>query len=263
MHAIRRGSLSMSDARGMMTTRLRARHSLLHDLLVRPFNRTQKNAGQLVAHRGCCSLHRSVDAARGGPSTGVDGGQMGGSRPWGKWSCAGTAAGRKMNRALEKKFGRRWELLPRERVGAAGVVPLLAELLLACRGTGSSTMAPMAAAATKTSHPNWRSRAPRAGVRPWATASSLPWGKLQRAEEGAGENGEGVGLPLAMEGSTTPCCCWNSWAPGTGSRAAREKNPSLPGLAAMAAGGQGERRGTGVLQGASAPARTKQRRSYA
>ena len=47
-------------------------------------------------------------------------------------------------------------------------------------------MAPMAAAATKTSRPNWRSRAPRAGVRPWATASSLPWGKLQRAEEGAG-----------------------------------------------------------------------------
>jgi hypothetical protein len=92
MHAIRRGSLSTSDARGVMTTRLRARHSLLHDLLVRPFNRTQKNAGQLVAHRGCCSLHRSVDAARGGPSTGVDGGQMGGSRPWGKWSCAGTAA---------------------------------------------------------------------------------------------------------------------------------------------------------------------------
>jgi hypothetical protein len=44
-------------------------------------------------------------------------------------------------------------------------------------------MAPMAAAATKTSHPNWRSRTPRAGVRPWATASSLPWGKLQRAEE--------------------------------------------------------------------------------
>jgi hypothetical protein len=37
-----------------------------------------KNVGQLVAHRGCCSLHRSVDAARGGPSTGVDGDQMGG-----------------------------------------------------------------------------------------------------------------------------------------------------------------------------------------
>jgi hypothetical protein len=204
MHAIRRGSLSMSDARGMMTTRLRARHSLLHDLLVRPFNRTQKNAGQLVAHRGCCSLHRSVDAARGGPSTGVDGGQMGGSRPWGKWSCAGTAAGRKMNRALEKKFGRRWELLPRERVGAAGVVPLLAELLLACRGTGSSTMAPMAAAATKTSHPNWRSRAPRAGVRPWATASSLPWGKLQRAEEGAG----GAMEQGKMERALACCSPW-------------------------------------------------------
>jgi hypothetical protein len=69
--------LPTSDERGVMTTRLRARHNLLHDLLVRPFNRTQKNAGQLVAHRGCCSLHRSVDAACGGPSTGADGGQMG------------------------------------------------------------------------------------------------------------------------------------------------------------------------------------------
>jgi hypothetical protein len=45
-----------------------------------------------------------------------------------KWSCAGTAAaGRKMNRALKKKSGRSWELLPRERVGAGGAVPLLAE----------------------------------------------------------------------------------------------------------------------------------------
>jgi hypothetical protein len=47
----------------------------------------------------------------------------------GKWSCAGTAAGRKMNRALErkkKKYGR-WELLPRKRVGAGGAVPLLAK----------------------------------------------------------------------------------------------------------------------------------------
>jgi hypothetical protein len=26
-------------------------------------------------------------------------------------------------------------------------------------------------------------------------------------EEGAGENGEGAGLLLAMEGSTTLCCC--------------------------------------------------------
>jgi hypothetical protein len=49
-----------------------------------------------------------------------------------------------------------------------------------------------------------------------------------------GKNGEGAGLLLAMEGSTTPCCCWNSWAPWTGSRAAREKNPSSPG-----AGGHG------------------------
>jgi hypothetical protein len=103
MHALRRGSLPTSDVRGVMTTRLRARHSLLHDLLVRPLNRThKKNAGQLVAHRGCCSLHRSVDAARGGTSTGVDGGQMGGLTAMGKWSCAGTAAGRKMNRALGK-----------------------------------------------------------------------------------------------------------------------------------------------------------------
>jgi hypothetical protein len=37
------------------------------------------------------------------------------------------AARRKMNRALEKKFGPPWELLPHERVGAGGAVPLLAE----------------------------------------------------------------------------------------------------------------------------------------
>jgi hypothetical protein len=94
MHALRRGSLPTSDVRGVMTTRLRARHSLLHDLLVRPLNRThKKNAGQLVAHRGCCSLHRSVDAARGGTSTGVDGGQMGGSRPRGNGAAQGLLLG--------------------------------------------------------------------------------------------------------------------------------------------------------------------------
>jgi hypothetical protein len=41
-----------------------------------------------VAHRGCCSLHRSVDAARGGPSTGVDGGQMGGAHGHGENGAA-------------------------------------------------------------------------------------------------------------------------------------------------------------------------------
>jgi hypothetical protein len=62
-------------------------------------------------------------------------------------------------------------------------------------------MAPMAAAATKTSHPNWRSRAPRAGVRPWATTSSLPRGKLQRAEEegAGGHHGEEHGSLRAGE----------------------------------------------------------------
>jgi hypothetical protein len=125
-----------------------------------------KNVGQLVAHRGCCSLHRSVDAARGGPSTGVDGDQMGGGahghggngaaqglllldrragrrdldavaavRAGAPCCCTrekeegegDAAAGRKMNWALEKNSGRPWELLPRERVGAGGVVPSLAE----------------------------------------------------------------------------------------------------------------------------------------
>jgi hypothetical protein len=85
------------------------------------------------------------------------------------------------------------------------------------------------------------------------------WGKLQggrsveREKQGCramGERAQGaaVGIP-GRRGQ-------GAGRPGRRTRARR-------GLAAMAAGGQGERRGTGVLQGASAPARTKQRRSYA
>jgi hypothetical protein len=54
----------------------------------------------------------------------------------------------------------------------------------------------------------------RAAVRKTGTGSSQGGAVTGRGarlafslEEGAGENGEGAGLLLAMEGSTTPCCC--------------------------------------------------------
>jgi hypothetical protein len=54
----------------------------------------------------------------------------------------------------------------------------------------------------------------RAAVRKTGTGSSQGGAATGRGarlasslEEGAGENGEGAGLLLAMEGSTTPCCC--------------------------------------------------------
>jgi hypothetical protein len=51
----------------------------------------------------------------------------GGLTAMGKWSYAGTAAGRKMNRALEKNFWASMGVVPCERVGAGGAVPLLAK----------------------------------------------------------------------------------------------------------------------------------------
>jgi hypothetical protein len=127
MHAIRRGSLPTSDARGVMTTRLRARHSLLHDLLVRPFNRTQKNAGQTPYVEG--RVQGWMAARWGAHDHGGNGAAQGlllldrraGRRDLDVVAAvrAGTpccctreneegegdvAAGRKMNRALEKKF---------------------------------------------------------------------------------------------------------------------------------------------------------------
>jgi hypothetical protein len=122
----------------------------------------------------------------------VQGASPSGSREMNVASCLGKERGSD----IVQGAGHRWKQ------GAwAACWP---KLLLACRGTGSSAMAPMAAAATKTSHPNWRSRAPRAGVRPWATASSLPWGKLQRAEEGAG----GAMEQGKMERALACCSPW-------------------------------------------------------
>jgi hypothetical protein len=70
-----------------------------------------------------------------------------------------------------------------------------------------------------------------------------------RRAPGEEELGAGKNRPWQEQFGEGRCCCWNSWAPWTGSRVAREKNPSSPG-----ADGQGESRGTGVLPGSSAMA---------
>jgi hypothetical protein len=102
-------------------------------------------------------------------------------------------------------------------------------------------MAPMAAAATKTSHPNWRSRAPRAGVRPWATASSLPWGKLQRAKKEGTESTQGGGCAMGRRRAELLASCALAMEEGVGMPATMEQGNREPREGAPSTGGRGRR----------------------
>jgi hypothetical protein len=102
MHAISLGSLPTSDAQGVTSTRAAIKrhtqslHNLLYDLLVRPFNRTQKAQDSGVSPRvPTMARRRCTDSAKRDAETAEP------RRSTAAWGCCGGPA------PLHRS-GRRW-----------------------------------------------------------------------------------------------------------------------------------------------------------